>query len=81
LDKAKIVTLISLIFLLVFLKLGEHPISPWDEARHGVSAVEMLQNGDWINIHYAGKPDDWNAKPPLVTWSIALSRSFICLFP
>lgn len=69
------VVLFGLLFIIVFLKLGEHPIYEWDEARNGVSAIEMLNNQDWINPHYGGVPDDWNAKPPLTIWCIAGSFS------
>jgi len=61
------------IFLLSFLCLGQHPVSPWDEARTGVNAIEMLKNGDWANLHYAGQPDTWRAKPPFVVWLVAVS--------
>jgi len=49
------------------------PIHEWDESRNGINAIEMLENGDWLNLHYAGKVDTWNAKPPLLIWCIALS--------
>lgn len=74
----KPLSLILLTFLLVFLsffKLGDHPIHAWDEARVGVKAIEMLQNGDWINPHYAGEPDSWEVKPPAVLWCVAGSFS------
>lgn len=44
----------------------------WDEARHGVSAYEMLQTGEPIVTTYAYSPDYWNLKPPLSEWFIAL---------
>ncbi len=65
----------ALLLLFVFVKLGQHPVSPWDEARTGVNAMEMLINHDWVNLHYAGKPDNWRAKPPLVEWCVAASFS------
>lgn len=71
----KPIILISVIVLLAFFRLGEHPIEDWDESRHGVNAIEMLQNKDWVNLHYAGKVDDWNLKPPLAIWLIAGSYS------
>ena len=61
-----------IVVLLAFLFLGQHPVSPWDEARMGVNAIEMLQNGDWVNLHYAGQPDTWQVKPPFVVWLVAL---------
>jgi len=56
-----------------FWKLGADPLNEWDESRRGVNAMEMLQNGDPVNMYYGGKPDTWNAKPPLMVWLIALS--------
>lgn len=67
---------ILIVSFLTFFFLGKHPVSPWNEARNGVNAIEMLNNKDWINLHYAGQPDSWNTKPPLVTWSIAASFYF-----
>ncbi|MGK0366506.1 MAG: 4-amino-4-deoxy-L-arabinose transferase-like glycosyltransferase [Saprospiraceae bacterium] len=71
---------VKLLFILIFVvlisafwKLGTHEVMRYDEARNGVNALEMLQNGDYINLHYAGKADTWNAKPPLFIWMQALS--------
>ncbi len=57
----------------VFYQSGQMPVVEWDEARNGLNALEMLRNGDWLNYYYAGEPDNWNAKPPLLIWLIALS--------
>lgn len=64
---------LALILLLAFLKLGQHPLSPWDESRNAINAIEMLQNGDWLNLHFCGQPDTWSFKPPLFIWCVALS--------
>lgn len=48
-------------------------IIEWDEARHGVSAYEMVQSGNFIVSTYQGAPDYWNVKPPLSLWQIALA--------
>ncbi|MFN0200647.1 MAG: ArnT family glycosyltransferase [Bacteroidia bacterium] len=56
-----------------FWQLGLAPVYAWDEARHGVNAFEMLQIGDYWNLHWNHQPDTWNAKPPLMIWAIALS--------
>ncbi len=58
---------------LLFWRLGEMHIVDYDEARHGVSAYEMLRSGDYLVHTYQGEPDYWNLKPPLSFWSIALS--------
>ena len=55
--------------------LGTHPLQDWDESRNGINAFEMLQNGDWVNLHFKGHLDDWNLKPPLSIWMIAASYS------
>ncbi|QNH62122.1 ArnT family glycosyltransferase [Hymenobacter sediminicola] len=44
------------------------PIALWDESRLAVNAAEMLNNGNWLVTHFDGKPDLWNAKPPLLIW-------------
>lgn len=54
----------------VFYHLGNFPIYSWDEARHGVSAYEMMKNGNFIVNTYKDKADYWNLKPPLSFWAI-----------
>jgi 4-amino-4-deoxy-L-arabinose transferase-like glycosyltransferase len=68
-----IVLLICISLFFCFWRLGGDPLHEWDESRNGVNAIEMLQNSDYINLDYAGQPDTWNAKPPLVIWLIAAS--------
>lgn len=65
--------LLMIVSFFAFFRLGDHLIQDWDESRHGINAIEMLQNGDWVNLHFKGQPDDWNIKPPLAIWAIALS--------
>ncbi len=62
-----------------FFNLGKDPIQSFDEARHCVTAIEMMNNGDWFNYYYAGAIDNWNAKPPLGIWSIVLSMKIFGL--
>jgi 4-amino-4-deoxy-L-arabinose transferase-like glycosyltransferase len=57
----------------LLFRLQEAPVREWDEARHGVSAEEMLRSGRLMVTTYAGEPDYWNLKPPLGTWMIAAS--------
>ena len=47
-------------------------VSSWDEARHGVSAYEMMQNGNYIVNTFGYEPDYWNLKPPLSFYGIIL---------
>lgn len=47
-------------------------VDSWDEARHGVNAYEMIQNGNYIQHTYNYVTDDWNLKPSLSYWAIVL---------
>lgn len=47
-------------------------VDSWDEARHGVNAYEMIQNGDYICHTYNYQVDDWNLKPSISYWAIVL---------
>ena len=49
----------------VFTGLGSERIRSWDEARHGVSACEMMTSGNYIVNTYNCEPDYWNVKPVL----------------
>ena len=55
-----------------FYHLGVHPARDWDEARHGVSAYEMLRQGNYIGNTYQYQPDYYNLKPPLSFYGIML---------
>lgn len=56
----------------IFYNLGVIPIYSWDEARHGVSAYEMIKNSNYTVNTYAYKNDYWNLKPPISFWEIAM---------
>ena len=58
---------------LCFYKLDVKYVDPWDEARHGVNAYEMLKQGKLIESTYRYETDYYNLKPPLSMWSIMLS--------
>lgn len=72
----KFFILIVLILLLTIFNLydnlGKFPIYSWDEARHGVSAFQMMKSGNYIVNMYRNHYDYWNLKPPLSFWSIIL---------
>jgi 4-amino-4-deoxy-L-arabinose transferase-like glycosyltransferase len=74
--KTAIIYILTFIVLLagagynVFYHLEAFPIYSWDEARHGVSAYEMLKKGNFIVNTYRGHTDYWNLKPPLSFWAI-----------
>jgi 4-amino-4-deoxy-L-arabinose transferase-like glycosyltransferase len=57
--------LLALAFYNIFYRLSDFPIFSWDEARHGVSAYEMLKKENFIVNTYKNKIDYWNLKPPL----------------
>lgn len=57
---------------LLFANLGEMAIADYDEARHGVSAYEMIRNEEYVVNTYGDEPDYWNLKPPVSFWSVVL---------
>ncbi len=57
----------------IFFNISGRAVQDWDEARHGVSACEIVKNGSWIKTTYEGSTDYWNLKPPLGLWLIAVS--------
>ncbi len=56
----------------LFYNLCNVPISSWDEARHGISAYEMLRNNNYIINTFEYTTDYWNLKPPISFWAICL---------
>ncbi|MDQ0197180.1 ArnT family glycosyltransferase [Neobacillus ginsengisoli] len=75
-NKSDILYFFTILILLVmaafnlFDRLGYFPIYSWDEARHGVSAYEMIKNNNYIVNTYRDKIDYWNLKPLLSFWAI-----------
>jgi len=65
-----LIMLLSLFNLFYCLK--ETPIYSWDEARHAISAYEMLKEHDFLVNTYGYRNDYWNLKPPLSFWTIML---------
>lgn len=65
--------LFAWLFFLCFYKLDVKYVDPWDEARHGVNAYEMLRQGKLLESTYRYETDYYNLKPPLSMWSIMLS--------
>ncbi|MDQ0202202.1 ArnT family glycosyltransferase [Neobacillus ginsengisoli] len=64
-----LLSLLVIAFYNIFYRLENFPISSWDEARHGVSAYEMLKRGNFIVSTYRNDIDYWNLKPPLSFWA------------
>ncbi len=55
--------------VLLFHRLGASHLQPFDEARRGSSAIEMLTGQSHPLVPtYAGRPDHWGTKPPLLIW-------------
>lgn len=67
------ILLFAWLTFLCFYKLDVKYVDPWDEARHGVNAYEMLKQGNLIESTYRYETDYYNLKPPLSMWSIMLS--------
>lgn len=63
--------LTALTAFLCFRCLGIKAIDSWDEARHGISAYEMIQQGNYLVNTFMGEADYWNVKPPLSFLSVA----------
>ncbi|MBO4337355.1 MAG: glycosyltransferase family 39 protein [Lachnospiraceae bacterium] len=57
---------------LSFYKLNVKYVDPWDEARHGVNAWEMMHGGSMIQSTYLKQADYYNLKPPLSMWGIMI---------
>jgi 4-amino-4-deoxy-L-arabinose transferase-like glycosyltransferase len=68
-----LIIILSIAIYMLFFHLGQSPLQPWDESRHGATALEMLKHHRYIINTYEGKNDYWNLKPPLSFWAIALS--------
>jgi len=59
--------------LILFPKIKNIPLNDWDESRHAVNALEMINSGDWITVTYDNEPDMANIKFPLGAWLIAIN--------
>lgn len=58
-----------------FYKLDAIPAQDFDEARHAISAIEMIQSGNFLINTHNGTPDYLNAKPPMSFWFSASGYS------
>ncbi len=68
--KYYLLILMLLVVTMEFWHLGSQPVKEYDEARYAANAFEMMENKDYINLHYFGKPDTWVARPPVKAWLI-----------
>lgn len=62
--------------MVIFHKMGAHPIRLWDESYFAVHSYEMLQRGSWLGAWFDGQLDMRGSKPPLQNW---LQMAFISL--
>lgn len=69
--------LLCWIGVLCFYKLGVKYVDPWDEARHGVNAYEMLQRGNLFQNTYLYQTDLYNLKPPFSMWCLMVSFALL----
>ncbi len=70
----KILHVVLLIFIssiILFPNIINNPVYSWDEARHAVNALEIVNSGDWVTLTYNNEPDLTNLKFPLGAWLIA----------
>lgn len=68
-----IVVLIFISSLILFPKIKSIPLNDWDESRHAINALEMINSGDWVTVTYNHEPDLTNIKFPLGAWLIAIN--------
>lgn len=69
------IILTALTGFLCFRCLGIGAIDSWDEARHGISAYEMIRSGNYLVNTFMGEADYWNVKPPLSFLTVAAGFS------
>ena len=60
-----LIALMGLFIFILFFHINQIPFASSDESRHGVSALEMIYNHNYIINSWAGQPDMWNLKPIL----------------
>lgn len=58
---------------MLFPRITNIPLHDWDESRHAINALEMLNSGDWVTVTYNHEPDTANIKFPLGAWLIAIN--------
>ena len=63
------VLLLAFCALLLFAHLDDHGLELYDEGRRAVSSLEMSRGeSHWLVPTYAGEPDHWGTKPPVLIW-------------
>ena len=70
---AELLIVAVLCFFPLCYKIDGLTIRQWDESRNAINAIEMLQNHNYLVRYYAGQPEVWEVKPPLLIWLQVLS--------
>ena len=66
----QILSLFALSTIVLLWKLGARSLKDWDEAIYAQISKEIVQNGDWLTLHWGYSP--WFHKPPLFMWTTAV---------
>jgi len=69
-------TLTILFLILCTYNINVSRFTDWDESRHIVSALQMLEDGNYIVNKWVSSVDMWNLKPPISFWSLVISSKF-----
>jgi 4-amino-4-deoxy-L-arabinose transferase-like glycosyltransferase len=57
----------------LFFRLGQQTLLDWDEAIYARVSHEIVSTGDWLTLHWEGRP--YLRKPPLFMWTTAVLYS------
>lgn len=69
LQKTLLILTLAYAGFVLFAHLDDHQLEIYDEARRGVNALEMARGESHLLVPtYAGEPDHWGTKPPLLVW-------------
>jgi 4-amino-4-deoxy-L-arabinose transferase-like glycosyltransferase len=63
--------LFALALFLLVPKIGDGILANYDDCYYAQKAKEILSSGDWLTLHYAGRPRFDN--PPLFFWLMAVA--------
>ncbi|MFZ2664578.1 MAG: glycosyltransferase family 39 protein [Patescibacteria group bacterium] len=61
-------TISLLAFFLIFFRLGVNHLIPWDEAIYAKVAKNMVENNQYLVLHWDSLIKGWFEKPPLYMW-------------
>lgn len=61
----------------ILLKLGQTTLIDYDEAIYAKVAKNIVQSGEWINLHWEDLNEYWFEKPPLYMWLTAFLFKFL----